>query len=315
MPVSKVEKEQLFFEHQGVRYAFVRWSLAKTDDGNFADASHGGAARLGDAKEIAGASGENQAVPVVLLHGFSQRASSWDEIAPCLASDRTVYALDLVGHGASDKPSEATAYSLGAQAGMLEAFLMHVGEESCPPVVVGYSMGGRVALVAACRNPQVFSGLVLESAGLGPATKEEGEAALERDRANAARLRREGLVAFMDAWEQLPLFATQQILPQEVRDRIRRGRLANSVEALVLTFEYAGQGSMPVRADMLPAVASFPFPLRYVCGQRDSKYHALSDAFLDISSVKVDVVEGAGHNVHLEAPAAFLRVLKSYLKA
>ena len=65
--------------------------------------------------------------------------------------------------------------------------------------------------------------LVLESVGLGPADDNERAASARRDAANAARLRADGLAAFMEEWERLPLFATQRALPSDVRERVRRG--------------------------------------------------------------------------------------------
>ena len=184
------------------------------------------------------------------------------------------------------------------------------------PVVVGYSMGGRVALAAVSRQPGAFArcagGLVLESAGLGPVDERERKDAAERDARNAAALRRDGLSAFMDAWERLPLFATQRDLPASTCERVRAGRLANDAEALARAFEQAGQHAMPSRGDVLAALASLRdcgVPVRYIAGARDAKYRALAEDLEDEGLCEVRVVAGAGHNVHLEEPAAYLRAL------
>ena len=302
-------KREGFFRHDGVRYRFAVW-------------------------ESEGA----EAAPVVLLHGFAQSAASWDNIAELLGRTRSVVALDLVGHGGSDRPEGADAYALGVQGEMLLAYLaspVGVAALAAPgrsnggsasaahgsrkPLVVGYSMGGRVALAAASSQPETFArfagGLVLESAGLGPVDEHEREDAAERDARNAAALRRDGLSAFMDAWERLDLFATQRDLPASARERMRASRLANDAEALARTFEHAGQHAMPARVDALAVLASLRVsgaPVRYIAGALDVKYRTLAEGLEDEGLCEVRIVAGAGHNVHLEAPAAYLRALEGF---
>lgn len=302
-------KREGFFQHDGVRYRFAVWESEAAE-----------------------------AAPVVLLHGFAQSAASWDNIAELLGRTRSVVALDLVGHGGSDRPEGADAYALGAQGEMLLAYLASpvgvaalaapgrsnggsasAAQGSRKPLVVGYSMGGRVALAAASSQPETFAriagGLVLESAGLGPVDEREREDAAERDARNAAALRRDGLSAFMDAWERLDLFATQRDLPVSARERMRASRLANDAEALARTFEHAGQHAMPARVDVLAALASLRAsgaPVRYIAGARDVKYRTLAESLEDEGLCEVRIVAGAGHNVHLEAPAAYLRALEGF---
>lgn len=250
--------------------------------------------------------------PLVLLHGFSQSADTWKDVAPLLARDRVVHAFELVGHGGSDRPQDAAAYALEAQAALLSAFLrprLAFGK----PIVVGYSMGGRVALTAFCDDPRPFGALVLESAGLGPSTADERTAATERDARNAARIRAEGVEAFMDVWEALPLFATQRSLPEAVRNRIRRERLSNDAEALACTFEGAGQHAMPDRDRVLRALEEGGLPLLYIAGEHDRKYRLLAESLLSLPHAEMHIVADAGHNTHLENPSAFVRVLSSFL--
>ena len=247
---------------------------------------------------------ERTAAPIVLLHGFAQSAASWDGVARLLAKACPVIAFELVGHGGSDRPRDPASYALEVQAEALHAFL--AGFET-RPVVVGYSMGGRIALAAAVRDPRAFAAhaaaLVLESVGLGPADDDERAASARRDAANAARLRADGLAAFMEGWERLPLFATQRALPSDVGD----------AEALARSFEHAGQHAMPARADVLAALAALRdegLPVQYVAGACDAKYRALAALLAAEGLCSSHVIEAAGHNVHLEKPAAFVQVVR-----
>ena len=257
------------------------------------------------------------AAPLILLHGFAQSSASWDAVARKLAATgRPIYALDLVGHGESERPADACAYALDAQGEALLSFARMVADrEGARPAVLGYSMGGRVTLAALRRDPRAFAAVVLEAAGFGPATQAERDAATERDAACAARLRADGLEAFMDFWEQLPLFASQRDLPPDVRERLRAGRMANDAEALARTFEQAGQHVMPSRAETLETLAVLRAggtPLLYLAGERDEKYRALAAQAAEAGAV-MRVVPGAGHNAHLEAPAAFVQEVSLFL--
>ena len=257
---------------------------------------------------------ECAAAPIVLLHGFAQSAASWDGVARLLAKACPVIAFEFAGHGGSDCPRDPASYALEAQAEALHAFL--AGFET-KPVVVGYSMGGRIALAAAVRDPRAFAAhaaaLVLESVGLGPADDNERAASARRDAANAARLRADGLAAFMEEWERLPLFATQRALPSDVRERVRAERMSADAEALARSFEHAGQHAMPARADVLAALAALRdegLPVQYVAGACDAKYRALAALLAAEGLCASRVIEAAGHNVHLEKPAAFVQVVR-----
>lgn len=257
------------------------------------------------------------AAPLILLHGFAQSSASWDAVARKLAATgRPIYALDLVGHGESERPADACAYALDAQGEALLSFARMVADrEGARPAVLGYSMGGRVTLAALRRDPRAFAAVVLEAAGFGPATQAERDAATERDAACAARLRADGLEAFMDFWEQLPLFASQRDLPPDVRERLRAGRMANDAEALARTFEQAGQHVMLSRAETLETLAVLRAggtPLLYLAGERDEKYRALAAQAAEAGAT-VCIIPGAGHNAHLEAPAAFVQEVSLFL--
>ncbi len=100
--------------------------------------------------------------PIVLVHGFGSCAFLWRAIAPPLANmGFTVLAVDLLGHGESDRPNDA-AYDLGAQADYVERVLTALRLPAA--VVVGQDIGALVALVLAARRPSKVARLVLLSA-------------------------------------------------------------------------------------------------------------------------------------------------------
>ena len=282
------------------------------------------------------------AAPVVLLHGFAQSSGTWEGVAAELARrlGRPAIALDLLGHGASDKPDSDDPYRYAAQSRQLAAALREIARRhGAAPIVVGYSMGGRLALGAVFSEGAPCAALILESAGLGPVDGAGRERAARVAAGNARRLAELGLPRFFDWWEDLPLFASQRDLPAEARARVRAGRLANDARALERVLRLAGQDRMP---DFRPALAAAPFPILYLAGSRDPKYAALAhgafgdgavfdhpldgmfgDGFIfshfparggNGSVPKRAIVEGAGHDVHLEDPHAFIAVVTAFLQ-
>lgn len=251
--------------------------------------------------------------PLICVHGFAQSSRSWREIAHALPG-RVIYALDLIGHGMSDTPCDTEPYTLSQQGVSLLAFAEFVAdqEKRCKPVMVGYSMGGRVMLAALVRQPDRFascvSAVVLESVGLGPASKKDRTNAYEKEVDYARVLREKGLAFFMNTWQTLPLFATQQQLSPKLQKRVRAERLHNNAEALARTFEHAGHYSMPSRSVTLGALQDLVkkgLPLCSVAGKCDDQYVALTNLLSQQQGVRRLIVEGAGHNVHLEKPLCF----------
>ena len=102
-----------------------------------------------------------QGKPVVLIHGLGASVATWrDNLAP-LAERLTVYAVDLPGHGDSDKPD--ISYDADSMIEFVRAFVDHLSIEN--PALVGHSLGGGLALITALAHPELLSRLVLVSSG------------------------------------------------------------------------------------------------------------------------------------------------------
>ena len=257
---------------------------------------------------------DNARTPVVLLHGFAQSGAAWNEVAQKLqASGHVTYAPDLASLNAPFTFEEVCSHVTK---------LLHTVAQTHgrPPLLVGYSMGGRIvletlvrAMIARSLEQLPLAGVVVESAGLGP--KDDG-ARIElekRNRAWAHELRSAGIETFMDRWEALSLFASQRNLPEYVRVRVRAERMANDPQVLACMLENLGQHCQSYEGDVLTALACASrrgIPVCYVAGALDEKYVAVSRLVASaVPNVRVAVVPGAGHNVHLEKPEAFLDVI------
>ncbi|WP_441958956.1 alpha/beta fold hydrolase [Mycolicibacterium houstonense] len=96
---------------------------------------------------------------VVLLHGYSASIEWWDRVAPQLARDQRVIAIDLIGHGGSEAPRDGAAYEAPAQAAAVRDALAALGVRQA--VLVGHSMGGAVSAEVARQNPDLVERVVV----------------------------------------------------------------------------------------------------------------------------------------------------------
>ena len=149
---------------------------------------------------------------VLFLHGFTGSVATW---APHLGALEafTTLRLDFLGHGASDAPSDMRRYGMAGCIDDILSLLERLGIRRF--AVAGYSMGGRVAMRIALRSPERVWALVLESASPGIAEAAERRARARRDSALAQRIRKEGVTAFVNHWQSIPLFASQSRLPRK----------------------------------------------------------------------------------------------------
>jgi N-formylmaleamate deformylase len=100
---------------------------------------------------------------LVLIHGITSSSLSWIRVAPALAAHARVIAVDLKGHGDSDRP--ASGYRLADQADEVAGLCTALGLSSV--VVIGHSWGGGIALHLATRGNTPIERLVLEDPGIG----------------------------------------------------------------------------------------------------------------------------------------------------
>ena len=241
-------------------------------------------------------------VPLLLLHGFTGSAASWDAHIPQLAQVARVVAVDLIGHGSSDAPADPARYTIAHAVADLLSLLDRVGGgERCG--VLGYSMGARVALHLAAACPQRIAALVLESGSPGLRDPEERGARRAADEALAARIERDGVAAFVDEWERLPLFASQGALPPQVRLELRRQRLRNKATGLANSLRGMGTGAQEPLWERLYAITASTL---LVAGALDLKFRRIAHEMARaMPQAHVEIVREAGHAVHLERPDVF----------
>lgn len=248
--------------------------------------------------------------PLLLLHGFTGSSAEWAELIPALVPLRTVIAVDLIGHGRSPAPADLARYRMARCVADLLALLDALGHARVE--VLGYSMGGRVALQLAVAAPARVRGLILESASPGIADAAERAARATADEALAARIEQEGLAWFVDHWASIPLFTSQAALPAEARAALRARRLRATATGYANSLRGMGAGR---QTSLWPALPHLALPTLIISGEHDAKYVAIGARMAAaMPAARHVVVPGAGHTVHLEQPRAFRELVVRYLK-
>lgn len=247
---------------------------------------------------------------LVLLHGFTGSAADWRKHALVFAKQHyQVIAIDVLGYGLSDAPEEAERYSFAHLTKDFVAILDQLNIKET--ALLGYSMGGRMALHLALTVPERISGLVLESASPGLATESERRARIESDNALADRIEREGVEAFVDYWEKLPLWNSQSQLPEAIRATQRAARLHNNPRGLANSLRGAGTGVQESLWEWLP---SLKIPTLLIAGELDQKFSDIARQMAEkLPIAQLTIVAGAGHNVHLERPEEFENLVMEFL--
>ncbi len=232
---------------------------------------------------------------VVLLHGFTHTGASWDPVVAALGESYRALAPDIRGHGTASARTPVT----------LEAVLEDVaGLAPERFTLVGYSMGGRVALHAALALSGRVDRLVLIGASPGLADRGEREERRAADEELAESIERSSIEEFARRWAQTPVLAGQ--LP-EVLAAVHADRLRNEPAGLARALRGLGTGALPSLWDRLGEVS---MPVALVVGERDEKFRAIAAQTASaLPDADVILAPGAGHAVHLEAPGAAAAVI------
>ncbi|HSG79033.1 MAG TPA: alpha/beta fold hydrolase [Acidimicrobiia bacterium] len=228
---------------------------------------------------------------VLALHGFTQRGSTWDEVAAF--DGDTWIAPDLPGHGGEPATSwDATVESLGARLHDLER----------PRVLVGYSMGGRLALGVVLHRPELVDALVVVSATPGIRSVDDRRRRAESDAALGERIRSIGVEAFVDEWIAAPMFSGLAARGRSWLAADRSTRVGSSAEGLAGALVELGQGTMPWLG---PRVRHIVAPATFVAGSEDARYAATARRMARAAPRgRVWMVPACGHAVVGEDPRA-----------
>ncbi|MFF2174847.1 2-succinyl-6-hydroxy-2,4-cyclohexadiene-1-carboxylate synthase [Lysinibacillus sp. NPDC058147] len=245
---------------------------------------------------------------LVALHGFTGSTATWRNLAKALPSVRVI-AIDLIGHGQTAIPQQISRFSMQEQIQDLEEVFGQLQLKKF--TLLGYSMGGRVTLSYAISYPERIEKLILESASPGLQTSKERSERRARDNALAEKIISNGLLSFVNAWENIPLFESQKRLPHSVQEAIRLERLSQKEEGLASSLRGIGTGSQPSNWTSLDKLE---YPVLLITGSLDEKFCKIAlEMKALLKNAKHTTVNDAGHAIHVENPAEFATIVEEYL--
>ena len=172
------------------------------------------------------------------------------------------------------------------------------GEKS---ILLGYSLGGRLALHACLSRPDLWKSAIVVGADPGLESEEEKKLQLDRDRNWAQRLKREPLEKLVNEWDAQSVFCG-------IGNQAPRNLGEMNPDRLSQQFEVFSKG---IQQNLAPELAELKnLPILFLSGEKDLKYQGIGEELAKSSSVfRAEVIANAGHRVPWENPESFVQVL------
>jgi 2-succinyl-6-hydroxy-2,4-cyclohexadiene-1-carboxylate synthase len=228
---------------------------------------------------------------VVLLHGFGGTRRAWEGVLEHLPAERyRPLALDLPGHGElADAPRPLTFD------GCVESVLERSPERF---VLVGYSMGGRIALHIALAAPERIERLVLISTTAGIEDSYERARRRDADHSLAEEVDGGTIEEFVGRWRAQPMFAED---PPEVGALARADQSRNRPDGVAAALRGIGTGEMQPLWNRL---SELRMPVAVLVGERDAKFCSLGQRMASLlPEARLRILAG-GHALPYERPEA-----------
>lgn len=237
---------------------------------------------------------------VVLLHGFLENSTMWNDISKVLSKKNRVICIDLLGHGNSK--NIGYIHSMEDQANMVKAVLNYLRLRKY--VLIGHSMGGYVALSFAQLFTKNVKGLCLLNSTALPDSKEKK---IHRERAIKA-VKQNHRTFVRIAIPMLFSEKNRNLLKQEIK-KVTQEALKISVQGITAALE-----GMKIRKNLSSIYKNSDFPIQMIIGKQDPALE-YSSLIKQTKNTKVHVIEFPdGHMSHLENKPALISSLTSFVK-
>lgn len=242
----------------------------------------------------------NKDKPLILfLHGFMGNHHEFNEVISLLKNQFCYLTVDLPGHGKTRVLGGEECYTMPNIAQALMNWLDQLNVEEC--LLVGYSMGGRLALYLTLHFPNRFSKVVLESASPGLKTEEDRKERIKRDFALAEKLENMNFKTFLSNWYNQPLF--DSLKKHKDFDNLLINRLHNNPLELAKSLRHLSTGCQP---SLWKKIQDNKNDLLLVVGEYDAKFLAINSEMARMCQyTRLKIVSNCGHNIHFENPKIF----------
>lgn len=248
---------------------------------------------------------------VIALHGFTGGGGDFAPLAEALPEWHWI-TPDLPGHAPDLAAPGAPGDDCSLEASLRYLDTVITAKPDVPTTLLGYSLGGRLALRYALTRPERISALVLVGASPGIADFAERAQRREDDELLAKKILTEGVPAFLAEWQSRPLIATQTRVPAAWRMAMQARRMRLRKEGLAASLRGFGQG---VLEPALNQMREIRIPVLLCSGAEDEKYIAATRAMhAHCPASELLIVPSAGHLAHLENRDAFATGLRAFLQ-
>ena len=251
---------------------------------------------------------EGSGIPVLLSHGFTGSHKSFEKVSSFLSSRFKVITVDMIGHGQSMN-YEGKNYTFDRSINDLNKILDSLSIKKIN--LIGYSLGGRLAMQFALRNTDKLSSLIICSASYGIEKKEDRKNRLLSDKKIVSMLQNKPIETFVKYWKNLDIWDSEKNLSVEKRNKINQIRLSQNKIGLALNLIYQGQGTQEFIGNKLKKIK---IKSLIMYGSNDTKYKEISNEISkEIENSKLLMVPNSGHNIILENPIFVAQEIKKFV--
>ncbi|MFO6425319.1 2-succinyl-6-hydroxy-2,4-cyclohexadiene-1-carboxylate synthase [Motilimonas sp. KMU-193] len=242
-------------------------------------------------------------IPWVFIHGLLGSGDDWQHVIAHLPAGHNWLCLDLPGHGGSRDVKVSQQAGFAETAALIAACLNQLNIHLCH--LVGYSLGGRIAMYFASQYPQYINTLVLESAHPGLTHSAEQTARLSHDQAWATRFAQQPIDHVLTAWYQQGVFDDLTPKQKSALCQIRAHNHGPAIAHMLMATSLGRQ------ANLTPNLQNAKYPIRYFVAENDAKFSAIAKLLTQqVPQLDLQPFPEAGHNIHWAKPLEYAQILE-----
>lgn len=247
--------------------------------------------------------GVPQSPPLLFLHGFMGSKEDWEEVAQALSSHFYCLAIDLPGHGENERIDFLSFNDF------LEEFKNFCLTLPSNLSIIGYSLGGRVALASYFCSKIPFKKLVIESANPGILNLSQKQKRLSEDLSLFSQIKNQNdLNSFLNHWYEMPLFGNIKNHPSF--SKLIEQKSYTQIKNWQRSLNLLSVGAFP---NLWEKLYELDIPLCYIAGSLDQKYVEIGEKLSSISSqILFKKIDNCAHNTHFERPNIFCELINNY---
>ena len=251
-------------------------------------------------------SGNSNGELIIFIHGFMGDNSDWNIVNKSFEKDYHILAVDLPGHGKSDLPLNPYTFTSVA-----ENIRHKINKYKKKSYIIGYSLGGRVALYCLDLFPQLLKGIILESSHPGLKNNKDKQKRYGQDlklfqQVNSS----EELKLFLSQWYCNPIF--KNINKHKNYFSMINKKTNNNIANLKKSLEYLSLG---IQENFWPLLKITNMPILFLSGELDCKYSQIGKNLANINQKIIEInIKNTSHNTHFTHPEKYISEIESFLE-